>query len=99
MLTMMRSMRRRAAFQASTNTVFLQPQATFYEVSHELAHAQQCAALGVGAYAQQTTLEKETYVYEHLLQNRATWTPAELSHATAYLNSERSKVGLASLTS
>jgi len=97
MLTMMRSMRRRAAFQASTNTIFLQPQATHYEVSHELKHAQQCAALGVAAYALQTPLAKETYVYEQLMQNRAALTPTEISHATAYINSERSKVGLASL--
>jgi hypothetical protein len=97
MLTMMRSMRRRAAFQASTNTVFLQPQATLYEVSHELKHAQQCAELGVSAYARQTVLEKEMYVYEQLMQNRAALTPAEISHAAAYINSERSKIGLPSL--
>jgi hypothetical protein len=98
MLTMMRSMQRRAAFQASSNTVFLQPQATYYELSHELKHAEQCAVLGVKSYASQSSLEKETYVYEQLLKNKSALSDAEIKHATGYINSERNKAGLPSLS-
>lgn len=98
MLSMMRVLHMRAAFQASTKTVFLQPQATYYEASHELKHAEQCAQLGIEVYAKQTRLDKEMYVYQELMKERRQLTSAEIEHATGYINSERSKAGLQSLT-
>ncbi|WP_310397303.1 type VI secretion system tube protein TssD [Hymenobacter sp.] len=98
LLTTMRNLQMRAAFQASTNTVFLQSQATYYEAAHEIKHAQQCATLGVEAYAQQTRLDKETHVYEQLMKEKLRLTPAEIKHATGYINSERAKNGLSPLT-
>ena len=53
----------------------------------------------MATYAKQTTLEKESYVYEQLLKNKTALSPAELHHATGYINKVRRDAGLAPLIS
>jgi hypothetical protein len=87
----------RAAFQASSKTVFLQPQATYFEVRHELYHAEHCAALGISAYTKQTRAEKETYVYHKMIGESHNLTPTEIKAATNYINRVRTDEGLTPL--
>ena len=84
----------RAAFQASKKTIFVQPQATYFEVRHELYHAEHCAALGVSTYAKQTRAEKEMYVYHKLMRESHNLTPVETKAAATYINRVRTDEGL-----
>lgn len=98
-LAYMKVNHRQGGFQAAAKTIYLRPGPTYYEVAHEAKHAEQHKRLGPEQYSQQSRLGKEVYVYEELMKDKHRLTPAEIEHATGYINRLRKENGLLPLTS
>jgi hypothetical protein len=81
-----------AGFMASERKIYVRKGATFYELSHERYHAEQWHKLGDEAYNQQTRLEKETYVYDRLMQEKSKLTADQIQDATDYISRLRKKL-------
>jgi len=62
-------------------------------VFHEIAHLKQFEQLGEAHHAL-NELEKETYVWKQILENRGRWTKAELKGSLDYINEIRYEFGL-----
>ncbi|UOQ53527.1 type VI secretion system tube protein TssD [Hymenobacter cellulosivorans] len=90
---------KQGGFQAEAKVIYLRPGPTRYEVAHEAKHAEQCKQMGLSLYVDQSRLQKEMYVYEELMKSKATLSPAEVEHATAYINRLRKDDGLPPINS
>ena len=83
-----------AGFLAKARKIYVRKGATHYELSHERYHAEQWHKLGDEAYNQQNRLQKETYVYQRLMQESNKLTADQIRDATEYINSLRYEYGL-----
>lgn len=82
------------AFNPYTKQMILPRNTTEIVVFHEMAHIKQFEQIGEEAYKNLSTLEKETYVWKQIIENRQKWTEAELNDALGYINRERKKAGI-----
>jgi len=80
---------KRAAFDRTRATVFVQRGFTYFEIAHEANHARHWHEIGDEQYALLTVLEKETYVYNALMLEPKKLTAAELIDAKLYINRVR----------
>ena len=73
-----------AAFDYSSGTIIIRSDATELEIFHELQHAKHWVALGRDpkAYTAIDVFAREFYVYRQIMDNKARWSPRELSEAT-----------------
>lgn len=83
-----------AGYQSASNKLFVRKGATAYEVTHEMTHAKHRAGVGKEAYEKLSKLEKETYVYDKLMDRSGRLTSEEITHATDYINRVRKEFGL-----
>jgi hypothetical protein len=84
----------RAGFDNETGTIYVRKGATKYEAFHEQQHAQQWKQMGKEAYQKQSRAQREQYVYDQIMKNKDQFSPAELDHATNYINRVRALEGL-----
>ena len=76
---------KQAGYDSSKKTIYLKKPPKVYDALHESFHAKQHNELGNEAYNKQTRLEKETYVYEQLMNNKDKLSDKDINHAKAYL--------------
>ncbi len=84
----------RAGFDPQKGKIYLRKGATDYEAFHESKHAEQWLALGKDKYLQQSTMQREQYVYDQIAKNKSRFSPAELEHAKNYMNRVRHDHGV-----
>lgn len=58
---------------------------------HEGYHAQQYLEIGKDNYIAMGTLNREEYVYEHIMENKSLFNNAELQGATEYIEELRNR--------
>ena len=75
----------RAGFDPTAGKLYLRKGATHFEAFHETQHAQQWAILRRVKYLQQTRLEREKYVFDRIVENRNSFSKAEIIAATKYI--------------
>lgn len=89
----------RAGFSSLHSTVYVRRLVTYYELAHEMKHAQHWANLGEQQYNRLSTLQKETYVFEALMDEKHNLTSKEVVDAYRYLNKLRADYGMDPLSS
>ncbi|WP_165822295.1 zincin-like metallopeptidase toxin domain-containing protein [Hymenobacter edaphi] len=80
---------KRAAFNSGSRTVYVLKGFTYFEIAHEVYHARHWHQIGEEHYSSLTDLEKETYVYDALMEKAHKLTAAEIADATSYINRVR----------
>jgi len=85
-------------FDAVNMQMILPKNTTEIVAFHEMAHVKHFEQVGE-VYHTLDRLQKETYVWKQIIENRVKWTNAELKEALKYINDIRVKeYGLKSLT-
>ena len=80
-----------AGFDYSNGTIYIRKDAGVIDLYHEGYHAQQYLEIGKDSYIALGTLNREEYVYEHIMKNKSLFNEAELQGATSYIESLRNR--------
>ncbi|TGE03327.1 zincin-like metallopeptidase toxin domain-containing protein [Hymenobacter fodinae] len=89
----------RAGFSSLHRKIYVRRAVTYYELVHEMKHAQHWANLGEQQYDRLSVLQKETYVFEELMNEKHNLTSKEVVDAYRYLNKLRADYGIDPLSS
>ncbi|MWJ29728.1 zincin-like metallopeptidase toxin domain-containing protein [Saccharibacillus sp. WB 17] len=73
------------AFRPLTGQVVLRPNASFLSALHESYHAKQFRELGQEVYLKQSRLQREEYVYNEIMRNKAKFSSEEIYEAQRYI--------------